>query len=54
MKEEQKALTFSEKISEYQNFQRDICYLVDLKDGKGTVTIKCLLGTSRDHGAPAS
>lgn len=53
MKEEQKALSFSKKISEYENFQQDISYLVDWKDGKGRVTIKCLLGTSTDRGATA-
>lgn len=29
-KEECKALSFSKKISEYKNFQQDICYTADI------------------------
>jgi len=47
-------LSFSNKISEYENFKQDICYLVDLKDGKGAVAVKSLLGTSTHHRAAAS
>lgn len=50
---EQKASSFSKKISAYENFQQDVCYLVDLKDRKGTCAIKSLLGISRYHRAAA-
>lgn len=29
-KEECKALSFSRKVSEYENFQQDICYTADI------------------------
>lgn len=39
---------------EYENFHQNIYYLVDLKDGKFSLAIESLLGTSTDHGESAS